>query len=109
MGRRWIPIRVGRVLNARTKFLIDLILWSLAAPLALFARVDFDSFHYAGPIAIYTLIGLLVKGPAIYLAGFHRQWWRSIGVKDLETLLKAIGIGTAILLVVHLVTFPVVN
>lgn len=109
MTNRPAIIQIISKLTPRVKFIIDLIMWSVAAPLALFARVDIESWHYLQPIIVYSLMALLIKAPLAYRAGLHRQRWRTISVHDLETLLKAVGTASGILFIIHLVSFPLVN
>lgn len=101
--------RILGPLTPRWKFLIDICLWSIAAPLALFARVDVRSLEYVQPIAVYTVASLLVKIPLVYSLRLHHQRWRIISIRDLDALLRAIGIGTIILFVVFFLEFPLVG
>ncbi len=103
------PISIPGRLNYRIKFALDLALWLLAAPLALFARVDVNWMRFAQPILIYTLLSVLIKIPTIFAFKLHRQRWHTVGVLDLATLLQAVGMGTGILLVVVQFSLPILG
>lgn len=80
------------------KFLLDLLLWTLAAPLAFGLRLDGFPIRYWEATWMYTLLGIPVKALLIALFGLHRQAWSRVGVRDLVRLGLAIGLGGAILL-----------
>lgn len=80
------------------KFLVDLLLWTLAAPLAFFLRLEGLPPQYQASLWVYTLLGLPVKALLIALFGLHRQAWSRVGVRDLVRLALAVGLGGAILL-----------
>lgn len=73
-----------------TKFLVDMTLWVLAAPLAFLLRVD-DLNKYAAAILFYTLLGVPLKAVLLWRQGLYRQGWRKVGLRDLKLLLEATG------------------
>lgn len=81
----------------RKKFLLDLCLWTLMAPLAFVLRLEqfWPSYTYA--LLIYGVVGFITKAVLIYSFGLHRQVWHKIGVRDLYVLTQAIGLGTLVL------------
>ncbi|BAW01142.1 epimerase/dehydratase WbiI [Thermus thermophilus] len=81
------------------KFLVDLLLWTLAAPLAFLLRLEGLPPEYQASLWVYTLLGLPVKALLIALFGLHRQAWSRVGVRDLVRLALAVGLGGAILFV----------
>ena len=83
-----------------TKAGVDLVLWTLAAPLAFFLRLEDPLARYGWVMAAYTLLGVPLKAMLIYTFGLYRQSWRNASMRDLLTLLKAIGAGLALAMVV---------
>ncbi|GAA6755570.1 nucleoside-diphosphate sugar epimerase/dehydratase [Thermus thalpophilus] len=88
------------------KFLLDLSLWSLAAPLAMVLRLEGLPPQYKEPALIYTLLGVPLKALLIALFGLHRQAWSRVGVRDLLRLGLAVGLGGVLLLSVTLLLNP---
>ncbi|MFN3368970.1 MAG: polysaccharide biosynthesis protein [Thermus sp.] len=80
------------------KFLLDLLLWTLAAPLAMVLRLEGLPPQYRDVAWIYTLLGIPVKALLIAAFGLHRQAWSRVGVRDLVRLGLAVGSGGAIFL-----------
>lgn len=80
------------------KFLLDLALWTLAAPLAMALRLEGLPSPYWEATWVYTLLGIPVKALLIALFGLHRQAWSRVGVRDLVRLGTAVGLGGAVLL-----------
>jgi FlaA1/EpsC-like NDP-sugar epimerase len=76
------------------KYLTDLLLWGLLAPLAAFIvrfeRVD----SILREIALYMLIGLPIKAAILQFFHLHTQSWSHVGLRDLQVVLKAISLGT---------------
>jgi FlaA1/EpsC-like NDP-sugar epimerase len=91
------------------KYTIDLGLWTLAAPFAFLLRLGPLHLNYGEENAFYTLSGVFIKAVLIYVWSLHRQSWHSVGVRDLNTLLRAIGAGTVILLALAFVATPIVS
>ncbi|TBH21918.1 polysaccharide biosynthesis protein [Thermus thermamylovorans] len=80
------------------KFLLDLLLWALATPLAFTLRLEGLPPQYREVALVYALLGLPVKALLVYFFGLHLQAWSRVGVRDLLRLLKAVVLGTAVLL-----------
>jgi len=81
----------------RLKFITDILLWLAAAPLAFMLRLDNPWLHFSKALLVYTLAGIPVKIAIEYAFGLHLQTWRSVGVRDLYALVKAISLGTVLL------------
>jgi len=79
------------------KYVIDLLLWTLATPLAFWLRFDDPRPRYAEEILALALIDLPVKAGIAYFLSFHRQSWHRIGVRDLWTLVQGILLETFVL------------
>jgi len=79
------------------KYVIDLLLWTLATPLAFWLRFDDPWPRYAEEILALALIDLPVKAGIAYFLSFHRQSWHRIGVRDLWTLVQGILLETFVL------------
>ena len=85
------------------KFLIDLLLWTLAVPLAFFFRLEDLLPQYWDSLWIYTLLGVPIEALIIALFGLHRQAWSRVGVRDLVRLALGVGLGGGILLSLTLI------
>ncbi|MBW6394565.1 polysaccharide biosynthesis protein [Thermus sp. SYSU G05001] len=85
------------------KFLLDLLLWTLAAPLAMVLRLDGLPPRYWEPTWVYALLGIPIKALLIHAFGLHRQAWSRIGVRDLIRLSLAVGTGGVILFLFALI------
>ena len=79
------------------KFLLDLSLWTLAAPIALVLRLEGLPPQYREAAVVYTLLGVPLKALLIALFGLHRQAWSRVGVRDLLRLGVAVATGGGIL------------
>lgn len=88
------------------KFLLDLSLWTVAAPLAMVLRLEGLPTQYREATAIYTLLGIPLKALLIALFGLHRQAWSRVGVRDLLRLGLAVASGGVLLLSFPLLLSP---
>ena len=77
---------------------LDVFLWTLAAPLAYFLRVEQGILDIIQAILIYTFVGLPIKAFLTYIMGLHWQSWHKVGIRDLTTLLRATGLVTLLLI-----------
>ena len=77
------------------RFWIDLVLWSLAVPLAYWLRFEAPWMH-GSDILAYMTITCPIRAALILLGRTHRQHWRKIGVRDFTRLLQVIVLGTLI-------------
>jgi len=93
---------LGLLSRAWTKFLLDLVLWSGAVPLAYLLRLETISAQYTPSVLAYALIGLPVHALLIWVFSLHQQSWSSIGLQDLVRLLVAVGLDTVVLFFVGL-------
>ncbi len=83
--------------STRLKFLVDLLLWSAAAPLAFMLRLEDPWPGYTQVALVYTLAGLPIKALLEATFALHLQAWRRAGIRDLYTLMKAVFFGTVLL------------
>ncbi|GAB5521798.1 MAG: nucleoside-diphosphate sugar epimerase/dehydratase [Rhodothermales bacterium] len=81
------------------KYAIDLIIWSLATPLAFLVRVEEAWLDYAGPIMFFVLAGMPLRAGAIYGLALYRRSWHRLGVRDLIAVAGAV-VGISVLLAV---------
>jgi len=88
------------------KYALDLFLWTLAAPIAFWLRVENPWSQYRDALIAYTFLGLPVKALLIFAFGLYRQSWRKIGIRDLYTLVQVVGLGLIILSAVSFFIYP---
>lgn len=95
-----------RTYSKYIKFGVDVALWSLAAPLAFWLRLENPWERYQDALAAYTILGIPLKALMIWAFGFHRQSWHGVGVRDLNVLVRGVGLGvvylTAMVFFIHL-------
>src|SRR5689334_2228121 len=80
------------------KYLVDLLLWGLAAPAAFALRLDGLPALFLPSLVGYTLVSLPIKALAIYAFRYYRQSWRRLSVRDLSLLMQ----GTALVVLVNM-------
>lgn len=85
------------------KFLVDLLLWTLATPMALFLRLEGLPPQYWDFLWTYSLLSLPIQALLIALFGLHHQAWSRVGVRDLVRLALGVGLGGGMLLAFTLV------
>jgi FlaA1/EpsC-like NDP-sugar epimerase len=73
------------------KFSIDLLIFSIASPLAFWLRLEGTIVNYFKELAVSVSINFLFALVVIQLFGLYRSSWRKTGILDLYALLKAIG------------------
>ncbi len=83
--------------STRLKFLVDLLLWSAAAPLAFMLRLEDPWPRYTQVVLVYALAGLPIKAVLEASFALHLQAWRRMGIRDLYSLTKAVFFGTVLL------------
>lgn len=88
------------------KFIIDVALWGLSGPVAFWLRLEQPLQNHGNAILFYILLALPLKACFAYGFGLHRQNWRKIAVRDLLTLIKAVGLATLVLSLLILVLGP---
>lgn len=91
------------------KFFFDLFLWIFASIIAFYLRLENPLPQYGKAMMIYLLMGLPLKVALIFFFQLHRQTWRSVGVRDLYDLLKAVGLATVLLTTAPFVLLPYVG
>ncbi len=79
------------------KFLLDALLWLLAAPLAFTLRVDSPRLFLTS-ILFYTLVSAPIKIGLLWLNELYRQAWRRAGMHDLYIVGRAVGVYSVIML-----------
>lgn len=73
-----------------TKYIIDIVLWSIAVPLAFWLRLE-SLPNVVSVVLVYVLIGLPLKLCVIRFFGLHRRGWRKVSVRDLSVLVQAVS------------------
>ena len=73
-----------------TKFLLDVVVWSAAAPIAYLLRLEGNVVGYLPSLVVYTAAGTILKAVAVLTFRFHRRAWRWVGVRDLFWLVVAV-------------------
>lgn len=103
--------RIARRLHIKryllVKYLIDLLLWTVATPAAFLLRVGDSIGSYRQEIVGYTLLGLALKAAIIYSLSLHRQSWHKVGIRDLFWIIRASAFSTVIMLAVGFLLFTV--
>jgi len=84
------------------RFLVDLVLWSGAVPLAYLLRLETIRAQHVPGVITFLLIGLPVRAAMIWGFALHRQAWSMVGARDLFHLAAAVGLGTVVLFFVAL-------
>lgn len=75
------------------KYLLDLGLWALAAPLAFVLRLDGIPPILLQSAIQYTLISLPVKAIIIFALSLYRQSWRRLSIRDLYHILQGAALA----------------
>ncbi|WP_161882064.1 polysaccharide biosynthesis protein [Deinococcus alpinitundrae] len=80
--------------NRVLKYVIDLFIWTLAAPLAFVLRLSGERLTgYLNIILIYTLVGLLLKALMLGFSKPHLRIWHRVSLIDLQHLARAVALG----------------
>lgn len=91
------------------KFMLDLSVWVLAAPLAFMLRLDDRYLQFGLTVLSYTVVAAAIKAILISIFAMHRQSWHKVGVRDLLSILKATGIAVIALSAAGFVLNPLVG
>jgi FlaA1/EpsC-like NDP-sugar epimerase len=91
------------------RFLIDLVLWTLAAGFAFFLRLDMPWPEYRLEVLLYPALGVLIKAGMMYLQGTHRPSWHRIGLRDLYQLTRTVAMTTVLMFALAFVAEPALN
>jgi len=89
------------------KFFFDLLLWTIAAPVAFWLRVDDPLTRYPYALWSYTALGVPVKGLLIYFFKLHKQSWRKVGAHDVLVLIEALSLGFFVLSAMGFFLYPI--
>lgn len=76
------------------KFVVDLVLWVSATPLAFLIRLEGAVGTYRSSILALVVIGILAKGGIIYASGFHRRSWQDTAFGDIWMLVRGVVLVT---------------
>ena len=103
--------RTYPALNLRNRhfFVVDILTLSFIPALALTLRVDgLNWWPSFGPaLIVFTLAALLLKLPFFYRMGLYRRYWRYTGPNDVTLVAICVGVATAGLIVLVVVTHPI--
>ena len=77
--------------RSAVKLLIDLALWTLAAPLAFWFRLEEQLPAYAPALVLALAVGTPVKALVLLGLRFERRSWHRLGLRDLFPLSLAVG------------------
>jgi FlaA1/EpsC-like NDP-sugar epimerase len=91
------------------RFLIDLVLWTLAAGFAFFLRLDMPWPEYRLEVLLYPALGVLIKAGMMYLQGTYRPSWHRIGLRDLYQLTRTVAMTTVLMFALAFVAEPALN
>jgi FlaA1/EpsC-like NDP-sugar epimerase len=72
--------------NVPLKFSLDLLVWSLAIPLAFVLRLNTVAATNVQAIVIFILVGLVYKSALIIYFRLHLQLWQRTSLLELKTL-----------------------
>ena len=89
-----------------TKSVLDVVVWSLAAPLAYVVRLDAGAVAVAGDVLRYTLLFAAVKVAVLAASRHHRQSWHRVGFRDLGPLVRLVGLVLVLEVAFALVASP---
>ncbi len=92
--------------SVRTKFFLDLLVWSCVPLLAFALRLDALIPNYATVMFAYTLFFIIPKAILISIFRLHRQAWHKAGVHDLYRLVMVVGAWTAVVGLLNFVLHP---
>ncbi|MDZ7703691.1 MAG: nucleoside-diphosphate sugar epimerase/dehydratase [Trueperaceae bacterium] len=90
------------------KFALDLLLWVAAAPLAYLTRFDgVIAPNWYVSLAVFTAVGLVVKGVTLWRSRLYQQSWRAVTLRDVESIVKAVVIVALVTSTVAFLLRPV--
>jgi FlaA1/EpsC-like NDP-sugar epimerase len=92
--------------RAYERFLIDLVLWTLAGGIAFFLRLDTPWPEYRLELLVYPAVGVLIKAGMMYLQGTHKPSWHRIGLRDLYQLTRTVAMTTVLMFAVAFIAEP---
>jgi FlaA1/EpsC-like NDP-sugar epimerase len=86
-------------LRNRHIFVLDVLSWWIAAPLALALRLDGFADHprYATALIVYLIVASALRGVLFRAFGLYARYWRYASVDELFLIASAVGVTTALL------------
>ncbi len=98
-------------LRNRHIFVLDVLSWWLAAPLALALRLDGFAEHprYAAALVVYLIVATVLRGVLFRAFGLYARYWRYASVDELLLIAFAVGATTALLALLFGGVIPRVN
>lgn len=88
------------------KFTLEIILWTLTAPLALSLRLEGIPPRYIQGLLSYALATVPLKAVLLWAFGLPRQSWATVGMRDLWAITRCILLGTMLSFLGVVATFP---
>ena len=88
--------------RTHAKFAIDLVLWSVATPLAFGLRLEGGITEFAHGLAVMLTVGVPLKALVVGVLGFQHRSWHRLGLYDLFHLGVGVGLVTLALALVAL-------
>jgi len=88
------------------KFALDLFLWIVAVPFALFLRLETIPLRYLSGLLLYLALSVPLKAFLIWIFNLPRQYWSAVGMRDLFVIAKCVFWGTFLSFALVYVFFP---
>ena len=89
----------------RLKIAADVTAWTVAALVAFPLRVPNRWMDLTSLIVLYAIAGIPIKLAIVLGFGLQRQVWRRVTTEDLERIVAAVVVGTALLFSIGLVWY----
>ena len=89
----------------RLKIAADVAAWTVAALVAFPLRVPNRWMDLTSLIVLYAIAGIPIKLAIVLGFGLQRQVWRRVTTEDLERIVAAVVVGTAVLFSIGLVWY----
>ncbi len=101
MRRRITSIYSPATRHRTVQVVVDAMLIMAAYSLAYLLRFDLNGIPERYQELLFTTIAFVVIGKLIIFAlfGLYHKWWRYVGVKDLDGIIKAVTVSSLVLLV----------
>uniref|UniRef100_A0A7V4TGJ9 Polysaccharide biosynthesis protein n=1 Tax=Candidatus Caldatribacterium saccharofermentans TaxID=1454753 RepID=A0A7V4TGJ9_9BACT len=78
-----------------SKFILDVIAWTVTIPLAFFLRLEGIPLRYLPGMIAYFVLSTPLKAFLIWAFGLPRQYWSRAGVRDLLMVIRCTVLGAA--------------
>lgn len=79
--------------SIHVKFIVDLIIWSLAVPCAVLLRLNGIPDNLIQPMVVLTAWGVIYKSFLIYYFRLNYQVWQRASLSDLKNLVAAVAVS----------------